>query len=96
MGNVFHGIRLQKNIQNYIKTWFRKNEFTNIHLSMIRTLKILLIIALPLIAFLNTLDNTFVYDDVFTITDNYFIRDWGNFSAFKFHQRLGKFFGFLY
>jgi len=49
---------------------------------MIRTLKILLIIALPLIAFLNTLDNTFVYDDVFTITDNYFIRDWGNFSAF--------------
>src|SRR4030067_2248657 len=82
MGNVFHGIRLQKNIQNYIKTWFRKNEFTNIHLSMIRTLKILLIIPLPLIAFLNTLDNTFVYDDVFTITDNYFIRDWGNFSAF--------------
>ena len=48
---------------------------------MIRTLKILLIIALPLIAFLNTLDNTFVYDDVFTITDNYFIRDWGNFTA---------------
>src|SRR3989339_1461233 len=82
MGNVFHGIRLQKNIQNYIKTWFRKNEFTNIHLSMIRTLKILLIIALPLIAFLNSLNNTFVYDDVFTITDNYFIRDWGNFPAF--------------
>lgn len=49
---------------------------------MIRTLKILLIIALPLIAFLNTLDNTFVYDDVFTITDNYFIRNWGNFPAF--------------
>ena len=49
---------------------------------MIRALKILLIIALPLIAFLNTLDNTFVYDDVFTITDNYFIRDWGNFPVF--------------
>lgn len=49
---------------------------------MIRTLKILLIIALPLIAFLNSLNNTFVYDDVFTITDNYFIRDWGNFPAF--------------
>ena len=48
---------------------------------MIRSLKILLIIALPLIAFLNTLDNTFVYDDVFTITDNYFIRDWGNIPA---------------
>ena len=48
---------------------------------MIRSLKILLIIALPLIAFLNTLDNTFVYDDVFTITDNYFIREWGNFPA---------------
>src|SRR5574342_402949 len=61
---------------------FRKNKFTNIHLFMIRALKILLIIALPLIAFLNTLDNTFVYDDVFTITDNYFIRDWGNFPAF--------------
>src|SRR3989304_975028 len=82
MENVFRGIRLQKNIQNYIKTWFRKNEFTNIHLSMIRTLKILLIIALPLIAYLNTLNNTFVYDDVFTITDNYFIRDWENFPAF--------------
>jgi len=49
---------------------------------MIRSLKILLIIALPLLAFLNTLENTFVYDDVFTITDNYFIRDWGNFTAF--------------
>src|SRR3990172_2319184 len=82
MENVFRGIRLQKNIQNYIKTWFRKNEFTNIHLSMIRTLKILLIIALPLIAFLNSLENTFVYDDVFTITDNYFIRDWGNVPIF--------------
>ncbi|MDO8141760.1 MAG: tetratricopeptide repeat protein [Candidatus Brocadiales bacterium] len=49
---------------------------------MIRILQILLIIALPIIVFLNSLDNTFVYDDVFTITDNYFIRDWGNLPAF--------------
>ena len=49
---------------------------------MIRILQILLIIALPIIVFLNSLDNTFVYDDVFTITDNYFIRDWGNLLAF--------------
>ncbi|MFN3530927.1 MAG: tetratricopeptide repeat protein [Candidatus Brocadia sp.] len=46
---------------------------------MIRILQVLLISALAVITFLNTLDNAFVYDDVFTITDNYFIRDWGNF-----------------
>lgn len=48
---------------------------------MIRISQILLISALAFIAFLNSLDNAFVYDDVFTITNNYFIRDWGNFSA---------------
>lgn len=48
---------------------------------MVRILQILLISALAVIAFLNSLDNGFVYDDVFTITNNYFIRDWGNFSA---------------
>jgi tetratricopeptide (TPR) repeat protein len=47
---------------------------------MIRIFQILLIIAVAVITFLNSLDNTFVYDDVFTITNNYFIRDWGNFS----------------
>jgi len=48
---------------------------------MIRILQILLISALAVITFLNSLDNAFVYDDVFTITNNYFIRDWGNFPA---------------
>jgi len=46
-----------------------------------RILHLSLISALAVIAFLNSLNNTFVYDDVFTITSNYFIRDWGNFSA---------------
>ncbi len=53
---------------------------------MIRTLQILLISALAVIAFLNSLDNAFVYDDVFTITNNYFIRDWGNFPALFTHE----------
>lgn len=44
-------------------------------------LPIVLISALAVITFLNSLDNTFVYDDVFTITNNYFIREWGNFPA---------------
>ncbi|MEP9412204.1 MAG: tetratricopeptide repeat protein [Candidatus Brocadia sp.] len=48
---------------------------------MIRVLQVLLISALAVITFLNSLDNAFVYDDVFTITSNYFIRDWGNFPA---------------
>ena len=48
---------------------------------MIRILQILLISALAVITFLNSLENAFVYDDVFTITNNYFIRDWGNFPA---------------
>ncbi len=53
---------------------------------MIRILHILLISALAVITFLNSLDNAFVYDDVFTISDNYFIRDWGNFPALFTHK----------
>src|SRR3989339_445061 len=49
---------------------------------MTRLIKLILLIAVPIIAYTNSLQNTFVYDDVFTITDNYFIRDWGNFPAF--------------
>ncbi|MDR4508429.1 MAG: tetratricopeptide repeat protein [Candidatus Brocadiaceae bacterium] len=48
----------------------------------VRSISFLLLIALPLAVYFNSLDNTFVYDDVFTITDNYFIRDWGNLSSF--------------
>lgn len=44
-------------------------------------LPIVLISVLAVITFLNSLSNTFVYDDVFTITDNYFIREWGNFPV---------------
>ena len=46
---------------------------------MMRFLKLILLIAIPVIVYANSLQNTFVYDDVFTITDNYFIRNWGNF-----------------
>ena len=53
---------------------------------MTRILQILLISILAVITFLNSLDNAFVYDDVFTITNNYFIRDWGNFSALFTHD----------
>lgn len=53
---------------------------------MIRILHILLVSALAVITFLNSLDNAFVYDDVFTITNNYFIRDWGNFPALFTHD----------
>src|SRR3990167_2871458 len=49
---------------------------------MTRLIKLILLIAVPIIAYTNSLQNTFVYDDVFTITDNYFIRNWGNFPAF--------------
>lgn len=49
---------------------------------MTRIVQTILILSIPLIVFLNSLNNAFVYDDVFTITDNYFIRDWRNFSAF--------------
>lgn len=51
-----------------------------------RLITLLLLIAIPVIAYANSLQNTFVYDDVFTITDNYFIRDWGNLSAFFTHD----------
>jgi len=49
---------------------------------MTRLIKLILLIAVPIIAYTNSLQNTFVYDDVFTITDNYFIRNWGNFPVF--------------
>ena len=49
---------------------------------MTRIIKLTLLFAIPIIIYTNSFQNTFVYDDVFTITDNYFIRDWGNFPAF--------------
>ena len=48
---------------------------------MIRPINFILLVAIPVLIYINSLQNTFVYDDVFTITDNYFIRDWGNFTA---------------
>lgn len=59
---------------------------------MTRIIQIILILSIPLIVFLNSLNNTFVYDDVFTITDNYFIRDWRNFTAF-FNEDYFKYSG---
>lgn len=37
---------------------------------------------MPVLAYLNSLRNTFVYDDYITITNNHFIRDWRYLSAF--------------
>ncbi|MBM4054846.1 MAG: tetratricopeptide repeat protein [Planctomycetes bacterium] len=53
---------------------------------MFRILSLAILFLLPFLAFLNALDNTFVYDDVFTIIDNYFIRDWGNFRHLFTHE----------
>src|SRR3989339_2269897 len=36
------------------------------------------IILISLLLYLNTLPNTFVYDDAYVITENYFIKSWGN------------------
>lgn len=40
-----------------------------------------MLFVVSILVYTNSLQNTFVYDDVFTITDNYFIRDWSNFYA---------------
>ena len=48
----------------------------------IRLLLFALITVLPLLIYLNSLGNTFVYDDYLTITNNYFIREWRYLSAF--------------
>jgi tetratricopeptide (TPR) repeat protein len=42
-------------------------------------LAVLGLIILSFAAYLNTLPNTFVFDDVYVISGNYFIRDWKNF-----------------
>ena len=41
---------------------------------------------IPVLVYLNSLENTFVYDDYLTVANNYFIRDWGYFSAL-FNQK---------
>ena len=38
----------------------------------------LIIILISILLYLNTLPNTFVYDDAYVITENYFIKSWGN------------------
>jgi len=52
----------------------------------IRLILFSLIAVLPLLIYLNSLGNTFVYDDYLTITNNYFIREWRYLSAF-FNQK---------
>ncbi|MFN3533214.1 MAG: tetratricopeptide repeat protein, partial [Candidatus Brocadia sp.] len=51
-----------------------------------RILLFTLIPALPVLVYLNSLGNTFVYDDYVTITNNHFIREWRYLSAF-FNQK---------
>ncbi|HHT9137073.1 MAG TPA: tetratricopeptide repeat protein [Candidatus Wunengus sp. YC60] len=41
-----------------------------------------LITVLPVLIYLNSLGNTFVYDDYLTVTNNHFIREWRYLSAF--------------
>ena len=38
----------------------------------------LIIILISILLYLNTLPNTFVYDDAYVIAENYFIKSWGN------------------
>lgn len=38
----------------------------------------LIIVFISALLYLNTLSNTFVYDDAYVITENYFIKSWGN------------------
>lgn len=45
-----------------------------------------LITALPVLAYLNSLGSTFVYDDYVTIANNHFILEWRYLSAF-FNQK---------
>lgn len=45
-----------------------------------------LITVIPVLVYLNSLQNTFVYDDYLTITNNHFIREWRYLSAF-FNQK---------
>ncbi len=52
----------------------------------IRFLAPSLLVAISVLAYLNSLQNTFVYDDVFTVTDNYFIRNWQNFWSLFTHD----------
>ncbi len=44
------------------------------------------IAVLPVLIYLNSLGNTFVYDDYLTVTNNHFIREWRYLSAF-FNQK---------
>ena len=52
----------------------------------IRLILFALIAVLPVLIYLNSLGNTFVYDDYLTITNNHFIREWRYLSAF-FNQK---------
>jgi len=51
-----------------------------------RSILFSLITALPVLIYLNSLGNTFVYDDYLTVTNNHFIREWRYLSAF-FNQK---------
>ncbi len=52
----------------------------------IRLILFALITVLPVLIYLNSLGNTFVYDDYLTVTNNYFIREWRYLSGF-FNQK---------
>ncbi|HHT9115128.1 MAG: tetratricopeptide repeat protein [Planctomycetes bacterium] len=52
----------------------------------IRLILFSLITVLPVLIYLNSLGNTFVYDDYLTITNNHFIREWRYLSAL-FNQK---------
>src|SRR3990172_4407065 len=46
--------------------------------SRLKKILSLIIIFISVLLYLNTLSNTFVYDDAYVISENYFIKSWGN------------------
>ncbi len=50
------------------------------------TCAVLLLVILSAVTYLNVLSNAFVFDDVYVISGNYFIRDWKNFWGLFTHR----------
>ena len=67
-----------KHLEDYVS---KTNAFSNSarRLQIKPIFAVLGLIILSFAAYLNTLPNTFVFDDIYVISGNYFIRDWKNF-----------------
>src|SRR3972149_3195809 len=58
-------------------SFYKRKSVTTRHTRLEKILP-LIIILISILLYLNTLPNTFVYDDAYVITENYFIKSWGN------------------